>query len=216
MRRLPAGRGCLPAARRVGNGLGHPDLHPVLPAVCDDLASNRGSCDRISLRRASMRLAHAPWPSFDPDLASDDQREYVIQLNGRLRHKIVADADMPADALMSLVKSDRQVKELLAGKTIVKEIAVPGRLVNFVVRDRLQVPAGVSSTSSEHWRRHVEANASDDRSGSRAVKLAMSIFLLKCPGLRTFVASLANTILLRPAFRCRERRLRCHSSSHTG
>jgi leucyl-tRNA synthetase len=39
-------------------------------------------------------LACAPWPSFDPDLASDDQREYVIQLNGRLRHKIVADADM--------------------------------------------------------------------------------------------------------------------------
>ena len=42
---------------------------------------------------------------------------------------------MPADALMALVKSDRQVKGLLAGKTIVKEIAVPGRLVNFVVRD---------------------------------------------------------------------------------
>jgi leucyl-tRNA synthetase len=53
----------------------------------------------------------------------------------RLRHKIVADADMPADALMALVKLDRQVKELLAGKTIVKEIVVPGRLVNFVVRD---------------------------------------------------------------------------------
>jgi leucyl-tRNA synthetase len=42
---------------------------------------------------------------------------------------------MPADALMALVKLDQQVKELLAGKTIVKEIVVPGRLVNFVVRD---------------------------------------------------------------------------------
>jgi leucyl-tRNA synthetase len=80
-------------------------------------------------------LAYAPWPSFDPDLAGDDQREYVIQLNGRLRHKIVGDADMPADALMALVKSDRRVKELLADKTIVKEIAVSGRLVNFVVRE---------------------------------------------------------------------------------
>jgi leucyl-tRNA synthetase len=47
----------------------------------------------------------------------------------------VADADMAADALMALVKSDRQVKELLAGRTVVKEIAVPGRLVNFVVRN---------------------------------------------------------------------------------
>jgi leucyl-tRNA synthetase len=80
-------------------------------------------------------LAYAPWPSFDTDLASDDQREYVIQLNGRIRHKIVADADMAADNLLALVKADRQVKVLLAGKKIVKEIAVPGRLVNFVVRD---------------------------------------------------------------------------------
>jgi leucyl-tRNA synthetase len=80
-------------------------------------------------------LAYAPWPSFDPELASDDQREYVVQLNGRIRHKIVADAGMAADALLALVKADRQVKDLLAGKTIVKEIAVPGRLVSFVVRN---------------------------------------------------------------------------------
>ena len=56
----------------------------------------------------------------------------------------------------------------------------------------------------------------DVRNGSRAVKLAMSIFLLKCPGLRTLVASVANPILLRPAFWCRERQLRCDLSSHTG
>ena len=42
---------------------------------------------------------------------------------------------MAADALLALVKADRQVKELLAGKKMVKEIAVPGRLVNFVFRD---------------------------------------------------------------------------------
>jgi leucyl-tRNA synthetase len=41
---------------------------------------------------------------------------------------------MPAETLLALVKADRAVKELLAGKNIVKEIAVPGRLVNFVVR----------------------------------------------------------------------------------
>jgi hypothetical protein len=42
---------------------------------------------------------------------------------------------MAADALLALVKADRRVQELLAGKAIVKEIAVAGRLVNFVVRD---------------------------------------------------------------------------------
>jgi pimeloyl-ACP methyl ester carboxylesterase len=80
-------------------------------------------------------LAYAPWPIFDPDLARDEQREYVVQLNGRIRHAIVADAEMGTDALLALVKADRRVKELLAGKQIVKEIAVPGRLVNFVVRE---------------------------------------------------------------------------------
>jgi hypothetical protein len=51
---------------------------------------------------------------------------------------------------MALVKSDRQVNALLAGKMVVKEIAVPGRLVNFVVRDRLQIAAG--SLPSERQR----------------------------------------------------------------
>jgi hypothetical protein len=79
--------------------------------------------------------------------------------------------------------------------------------------------------AAQFWERAPIANASvvgftkpdsNVRLGSRAVKLVMSIFLLKCPGLRTFVASVANPILLRPTFRCRERQLRCDSSSHTG
>jgi leucyl-tRNA synthetase len=101
-------------------------LAPFAPHLCEELWRVLGN---------SESLAYAPWPSFDPDLASDDQREYVVQLNGRIRHKIIADANMPAETLLALVKADRQVKELLAGKKIMKEFAVPGRLVNFVVRD---------------------------------------------------------------------------------
>jgi leucyl-tRNA synthetase len=67
--------------------------------------------------------------------AGDDQREYVVQLNGRIRHKIVADANIAADTLLVLMNADRRVKELLAGKEIVREIAIPGRLVNFVIRE---------------------------------------------------------------------------------
>ena len=101
-------------------------LAPFAPHLCEELWRVLGHGES---------LAYAPWPIFDPDLASDDQREYVVQLNGRTRHKIVADADMAADTLLALTKADRRVKELLAGKKIVKEIAVPGRLVNFVVRE---------------------------------------------------------------------------------
>ena len=101
-------------------------LAPFAPHLCEELWHILGHGES---------LAYAPWPSFDADLASDDQREYVVQLNGRIRHKIVADADMTAATLLALMKADGRVKELLAGKEIVREIAVPGRLVNFVVRE---------------------------------------------------------------------------------
>jgi len=101
-------------------------LAPFAPHLCEELWRVLGHGES---------LAYAPWPIFYSDLASDDRREYVVQLNGRIRHKIVADADMAADTLLALIKADQRVKELLAGKEIVKEIIVPGRLVNFVVRD---------------------------------------------------------------------------------
>jgi leucyl-tRNA synthetase len=101
-------------------------LAPFAPHLGEELWSVLGH-DRS--------LAYASWPSFDLGIARDDRVEYVIQLNGRVRHKIVADPDMTANDLLALVKADTQVRDLLAGKTITKEISVPGRLVNFVVRD---------------------------------------------------------------------------------
>ena len=101
-------------------------LAPFAPHLCEELWRVLGHGES---------LAYAPWPAFDPDLAHDEQREYVVQLNGRSRHRIVADAEMGTDTLLALVKTDPRVKELLASKQIVKEIAIPGRLVNFVVRE---------------------------------------------------------------------------------
>ena len=101
-------------------------LAPFAPHLCEELW-------RVLGHRESLAYAH--WPVFDPDLARDEQREYVVQLNGRVRHRIVADAEMGTDTLLALVKADPRVKELLASKHIVKEIAIPGRLVNFVVRE---------------------------------------------------------------------------------
>jgi leucyl-tRNA synthetase len=101
-------------------------LAPFAPHLCEELWHVLGHDES---------LAYAPWPIFDAELARDEQREYVVQLNGRIRHKIVADADIAADTFVALIKADQRVKQLLAGKEIVNEIVVPGRLVNFVVRD---------------------------------------------------------------------------------
>src|SRR5262249_38847163 len=95
-------------------------LAPFAPHLCEELWRILGH---------GQSLAYAPWPIYDPDLARDHQREYGVQLNGRIRHTIVADAEIGTDALLALAKADRRVKELLAGKQIVREIAVAGRLV---------------------------------------------------------------------------------------
>jgi leucyl-tRNA synthetase len=101
-------------------------LSPFAPHLCEELWRVLGH---------SGSIAYAPWPIVDPDLVSDAQREYVVQLNGRTRHKVVASADIATDTLLALIKADERVKELLAGKKIVREITIPGRLVNFVVRE---------------------------------------------------------------------------------
>lgn len=80
-------------------------------------------------------LAYAPWPSFDETLAEDERREYAVQINGKLRHKVFAAPGLSAAALLIVVKNDPRVSALLEGKQIRKEIAVPDRLVNFVVGD---------------------------------------------------------------------------------
>jgi leucyl-tRNA synthetase len=101
-------------------------LAPFAPHLAEELWNALGHKES---------LAYAPWPDFDPVLAEDERREYVVQVNGRLRHKMVADAGLSAASLLETVKADPRVTELLRGKQIVKEFAVPGRLVNFVVSD---------------------------------------------------------------------------------
>src|SRR5262249_26535350 len=100
-------------------------LAPFAPHLCEELWCVLGHGES---------LAYAPWPIFDPDLASDDQREYVVQLNGRIRHKIVAEADMAADTLLALTKADRRGRGGLAGAEVLRGNAPPGRRVDLVRR----------------------------------------------------------------------------------
>ena len=58
-----------------------------------------------------------------------------MQVNGKVRHRFHAAAGLDSAALVATAKADPQVVTLLRGKTIAKEVAIPGRLVNFVVRD---------------------------------------------------------------------------------
>jgi leucyl-tRNA synthetase len=79
-------------------------------------------------------LAYEPWPTYDESLLVEDTVEVPVQINGKLRGKITAPTGSDAAALESLGRAEAKIAEQLKGKTVVKVIAVPGRMVNFVVR----------------------------------------------------------------------------------
>jgi leucyl-tRNA synthetase len=75
-----------------------------------------------------------PWPAFDVELAKDDEAEIVVQVNGKLRARFHAPFGTPGSELEARALADEKVKPFLAGKQVVKVIAVPDKLVNIVVR----------------------------------------------------------------------------------
>jgi leucyl-tRNA synthetase len=75
-----------------------------------------------------------PWPSFDPELAKEDEAEVVIQVNGKLRSKMMAAFGTPKEELESRAMADEKVKPYLDGKQVARIITVPDKLVNIVVK----------------------------------------------------------------------------------
>jgi leucyl-tRNA synthetase len=80
------------------------------------------------------RVWETPWPVADPELLVSDTVTLVVQVNGKLRDRIEAAADAAEDELLALARESEKVARFLDGKEVVKEIVVPGKLVNLVVR----------------------------------------------------------------------------------
>jgi leucyl-tRNA synthetase len=80
------------------------------------------------------RVWEQPWPEADPALLSHDTFTLVVQVNGKVRAKIEAASGAGEAELLELARADERVGETIDGKQVVKEIVVPGRLVNIVVR----------------------------------------------------------------------------------
>jgi len=85
-------------------------------------------------RLSGERVWEAPWPQADPELLRSDTATYAIQVNGKVRDRIEAAADVPEAELLELAKASENVQRHIEGKQPVKEIVVPGKLVNLVVR----------------------------------------------------------------------------------
>ncbi len=80
------------------------------------------------------RVWERAWPEADPELLTSDTFTLVVQVNGKLRDRIEAPAEAAEAELLALARESEKVRRHLDGKDVVKEIVVPGKLVNLVVR----------------------------------------------------------------------------------
>jgi len=79
-------------------------------------------------------LLKAPWPRYDAALAKEEEVEIPVQVNGKLRGRVVVPADATEDFVLERALADEKVRTAIGGKEIVKKIFVPGKLLNLVVR----------------------------------------------------------------------------------
>ncbi|MCQ2561417.1 MAG: leucine--tRNA ligase [Clostridia bacterium] len=100
-------------------------LSPFAPHICEEMWEGLGHTESIY---------GVEWPVCDESMLVKDCVEIVVQLNGKVRGKMEVAAGMDKNAFQELVMASDIVKQLTEGKEIVKIIAVPGKLVNIVVR----------------------------------------------------------------------------------
>jgi leucyl-tRNA synthetase len=100
-------------------------LAPMAPYLAHELWEMTGE---------KSNLLKAPWPNYDPALAAEDEIEIPVQVNGKLRGLVVVPAGATEDQIKQAALAAQKVRAAIAGKQVVKIIAVPGKLVNIVVR----------------------------------------------------------------------------------
>ncbi|WP_419502446.1 leucine--tRNA ligase [Candidatus Allofournierella excrementavium] len=100
-------------------------LNPFAPHITEELWQRCGF---------EGQIAHAAWPVYDEAKCVESTVEVLVQLNGKPKARLNLAAGLDAAATLAAVKAAPEVAALLEGKTLVKEIAVPGKLVNLVVK----------------------------------------------------------------------------------
>ena len=78
-------------------------------------------------------VCQSAWPAYDPALCVDDRVELAVQINGKVRSRVTVPAQATAQCLQEAALADAKVQEVIAGKTVRKVIAVPGKIINIVV-----------------------------------------------------------------------------------
>ncbi|MHB8158519.1 MAG: leucine--tRNA ligase [Desulfocucumaceae bacterium] len=100
-------------------------LAPFAPHVAEEMWHGIGRSGSVHLR---------PWPEYKEEAVAEDEVTIVVQINGKIKDRILVPADITPDKMKELVLSQPGVAQLIEGRTVVKVIPVPGKLVNIVVK----------------------------------------------------------------------------------
>ena len=100
-------------------------LCPIAPHLCEELWETMGGKGFCAL---------APWPEYDEAKTVDAEIELPVQINGKVRGKVVVAADAAKDEILAAAKANAAVAAAIEGKTLIKEILVPGKLISLVVK----------------------------------------------------------------------------------
>jgi leucyl-tRNA synthetase len=103
-------------------------LNPFAPHVCEEMA------ERLALPRPAGGLFHAPWPVADAVAAQEEAVELAVQVNGKVRGRIMVPRAAGEEEIRRLALAEPRVAEQIDGKQVSKLVVVPGRLVSLVVR----------------------------------------------------------------------------------
>ena len=99
-------------------------LYPFAPHITEEINEILGN----------KSLVHAEWPTYDEDKTVDDSFEMIVQVNGKLRDKIMINSNATKEEMETLAKDSENVKKFTEGKEIVRVVVVPKKLVNIVIK----------------------------------------------------------------------------------
>ena len=100
-------------------------LSPFAPHVAEEINYLLGGKELISL---------AKWPEYDESKTVDDTIEMPVQINGKVRATVMVSKDATKDQIVEIAKADEKIASAISDKTIIKEIVVPGKIINIVVK----------------------------------------------------------------------------------
>ena len=113
-------------------------LSPMTPHVAEEMWEILGNAGSISTEKSERRsregCGQAAWPPYREDLTREEQVEIVVQINGRLRGKLLVDASLGEEETKQRAARDLRIAPLIKGKEIAKVIVVPKKLVNIVLK----------------------------------------------------------------------------------